>query len=482
MVTNEVAASSDNKSPLDLKVEKVSTLREEKVLLYMTTNTQFMIAMKDVIDVSLFTSPAAKKIAGWVSSYFQAYNQAPGNDLISIYEDKGLELSTTDSQYIDALLRKISQLYPEVAEGKVNTEYQLDTAIQFFKTSKLQKLVNQMTNDLMVGRADAAEAKVVEYMKVQREEEEMGLDLFRDKDRLLTMGFDPTTALFTPPGAFGEMTGTFRRTDFVMFQARAKGGKTMLLQQVGKWAAIDNNCKVLHISLEMSVAQVKDRYYSSLAAKPLTLYRGDNNIMIPYFSQEDNTIQYYTRTTDVLTSADIQTLSENLHMVSKGGMLVIESRPQYTFSVKDLENLLDKYEEQKGIVFDVVIVDYADLMVAGNPRLEYRHALNDIYINLRSLSQSKNLAVFTVTQSNRAGFAGDSKTTTVAEDIRKLAHVTSAFSISYTSDEKAKKYWRLSPMVARTTFFNEDDAVIVLNSFDLATMVLDSRWVSDVVL
>ena len=217
---------------MDIKVEKLDTKKEERVLLSMVVSTEFLNRMLSHIDITLFSSRASKTIVKWCTSYFEKYEKAPGNDLNVIYENSELELNDTDRQYIAGLLGKIGELSKTVDSESFNIEYQVDQAYEYFRSRKLDKLVSKVQNDLMSGKVDSAEDQVVQYMAVEKETS-TGIDLFRDLERLKVMGLDEGTILFQPPGAFGEMTGPVRREDFIMFLASAKAGKSTMVQQMG---------------------------------------------------------------------------------------------------------------------------------------------------------------------------------------------------------------------------------------------------------
>lgn len=461
---------------IEVQVSKVDARKEEKVLLGMIMSTEFMGQLYSNIDLSLFSSKASRIIARWCLEYYNKYNLAPMNNLNTIYENSELELSDIDKNFIGSLLVKISDLSADTREYNVN--YQLDQAYEFFKSRRLEKLIDKVNAELMVGALDKAENHVVQYMKVERDES-TGIDLFRDIEKVKELSIDKRHLLFTPPKAVGELTGSFKRGDFVLFASRSKGGKSSVLQQLGAWAAVGAGLRVLHVSLEMLVEEVKDRYYSNFTGKRLTAYRGQEDVAYPYFDS-NNRIQYYDINIPLMKSEDIESKAYDLNMMSKGGRLIVEARAENSFSVKDLEMLLDKYETQHDLIFDVVIVDYADIMITSDGRLEYRHRLDDIYKGLRGIAQHRSCLVLTATQSNRESFKKDTAASNVAEDYRKLAHVTHAFAINMSDEEKANKYWRLSTMVSRRQFFLEQDTVICLACMDIARMVVDSRWVNEV--
>ena len=70
----------------------------------------------------------------------------------TIFEYSELELSETDRKYIGGLLEKIGELGRTVANDTFNVEYQIDQAMAFFRSKKLEKLMAKIQNDLLSGR------------------------------------------------------------------------------------------------------------------------------------------------------------------------------------------------------------------------------------------------------------------------------------------------------------------------------------------
>jgi hypothetical protein len=129
---------------------------------------------------------------------------------------------------------------------------------------------------------------------------------------------------------------------------------------------------------------------------------------------------------------------------------------------------------------DVIIIDYADIIAPTKGfRGEYRHQIDDIWKRLRRMAQERNALVATVSQSDRAGFFEDVTEVHVAEDIRKLAHVTCMLGLSQKKEEKDLGIMRVGQIAIREGKSVTDQAV-VLYSYDIGRAVLDSRFKSEV--
>ena len=89
--------------------------------------------------------------------------------------------------------------------------------------------------------------------------------------------------------------------------------------------------------------------------------------------------------------------------------------------------------------------------------------------------------VFTASQTNRGGLSGDIELEDVAEDIRKVAHVTSMVAISRNKYCKENNLAILSQLAVR-----EGEAVtrkvIATQCLALGRPVIDSRWQDEVIL
>lgn len=155
---------------------------------------------------------------------------------------------------------------------------------------------------------------------------------------------------------------------------------------------------------------------------------------------------------------------------AKAGLLKIHEFPTNTLRCSDIRRLLRKYQSQS-IIFDLVVVDYADIMNSEERHNDERFKLAEIYGGLRAIAQTEDLAVLTATQTNRAGAkSGTAKMTDVAEDINKARLVDGLISINANEDEKGKGEVRLYMAAVR----NEEGDYSILCKTDRSTMRLIS--------
>jgi hypothetical protein len=155
-----------------------------------------------------------------------------------------------------------------------------------------------------------------------------------------------------------------------------------------------------------------------------------------------------------------------------GERILVKQFPNKRLTMNGLIAYLDSLETSANFIPDVLIVDQADnLRIPGQQPL--RIELGEIYQELRGLAVERNMAVATVTQSNREGVkAGSTKDTHVAEDYSKIGTVDTVLTYSQTQSEKDLGVARLFLANGR----NDADKfeILITQGYSFGQFVLDS--------
>jgi len=131
-----------------------------------------------------------------------------------------------------------------------------------------------------------------------------------------------------------------------------------------------------------------------------------------------------------------------------GHRIRISTWSNRTLSVQGIEQQLDSWENQEEFVPDVIVIDYADLLVP-NTRIDFRHQQNFIWMDLRGLSQN-------------------------SEDKRKYGHVTAMYGLNQTWEEKRKGIMRINQLVVREDDFDIGNEVHVLQRLQIGRPFIGS--------
>jgi len=121
------------------------------------------------------------------------------------------------------------------------------------------------------------------------------------------------------------------------------------------------------------------------------------------------------------------------------GELIVQSFPIRTLKVSALKRILKKYQAQ-GQDFDMIVVDYGDILMPEQMYSDKRHGLAEIFQDLRAMATEFNAAVLTATQTNREGTKKAARNVTdgtdVAEDYEKVRTADVLITINASEDDK----------------------------------------------
>ena len=222
----------------------------------------------------------------------------------------------------------------------------------------------------------------------------------------------------------------------------AKSGKSTGLLHFAK-KAFEAGYKVLFTTHENSAEVTSDRFDASIANVPM-------------------------KDLDV-SSAAVRGAYTSL--AGKGGILKIEEFPAGEATVADIKRLINRYAAQ-GIVFDLLVCDYADELRPSRRHNDERFALKEIYTSMRALAQTEEIAIITATQTNRAGNkATTAQATDVGEDWSKMKIADLVFTINATDDERKLNQLRLHIALAR----NSEQGITIHCSCDRSKMQFITR-------
>lgn len=126
--------------------------------------------------------------------------------------------------------------------------------------------------------------------------------------------------------------------------------------------------------------------------------------------------------------------------------LVVKQARSGRFTVSDLEAYLDRLEMLEGFVPDLIVVDYLDELrpSAEQRRQDKRHQHRGIAQDLVGLAKVRDVAVVTMTQTNREALEKKKVTLKhIGEDYGKVQVADLVFAICQTQDEYDKQQARI---------------------------------------
>lgn len=289
-------------------------------------------------------------------------------------------------------------------------------------------------------------------LSVGAEDDSSIYDYFAEIDKRTTIRENEYAGL-TPPR--GITTGCkqlddvlyrkgWGRKELSLIMAPAKGGKSMACIYFAKGASI-HGYNVLYVTLEVATDIVSarlDACVSDTEIRKLAEHSKEVKRKIESVAQ---------RIKEEAKKERERAEKEGKKVLSFTGMglLHIKEYPSGSLKVSNLRRYLES-ARNKGVQYDLICVDYADLMAPEVKSPNQIENFRQIYVDLRALAFEYSCAILTATQTNREGAkAKVAEMTHVAEDFNKIRTADIVISINTTKDERLKGEARLHFVASR---------------------------------
>jgi len=359
-------------------------------------NQSFLEQIHDILDEKHYDSDSLKWVVKECKKYYDEYRKCITLDVFKVktseVENDVLKLS---------IVENLKEVFRHLESPDL--DFIEDKALDFFKNQTLKSAIVQSV-EIMEAKGDFEQIKrLVDDALNAGTERNIGHEYIEHiEDRYsetarstVETGWDVIDDL-TQGGLGGGELG--------VIVAPAGVGKTWVLAAIGA-NAMKRGKHIVHYSLELNEAYVGLRYDS--------IFTGIANQNLKYHKD------------------DVQTEMEKLK-----GDLVIKYYPTKSASVNTLSAHLKRITTL-GTEVDMVVVDYADILKdTGNSR-EVRHALGNIYEDLRGLAGEFQIPVWTASQANRSALDEDViEATKVSESYQKIMTADFVMSLSRKVEDK----------------------------------------------
>ena len=381
------------------KTQKISEYGysfQVKFIVCLMADKLFLEQIVDILDGKYTSNDAFSWIIKEIKDYYNQYK-----DVISMNVFK-IKIQEIDS---DLLIVNIKDVLKEVFKNMEanDLEYIKDKALDFHKTQVLKEAIIESAK-ILERNGDSEEIKSLIDMAMRAGvERNLGHDYLQDIDARYEESARITSP--TPWDIINElMQGGLGAGELGVIVAPAGIGKTWVLSAMGAYA-ISQKLNVVHYTLELNEAYVGLRYDSIFSG-----FEGQN---LKYHKEE---------------------VMERLFKLD--GKLTIKYYPTKSCTVNTLSAHLKK-AMTFGEKIDMVIVDYADILMPVGIFREKRHALGTIYEDLRGLAGELEIPIWTASQANRSALEEDIiGADKVSEDYSKVMTADFVMSMSRNVEDK----------------------------------------------
>jgi replicative DNA helicase len=506
---------------LTIRRRRIEDDVEERVLTGMIVSDKVLRDTVTMIRKDSFQNPYAQTVARWIQDYYRQYRKSPQSHIQDIYNIEKNRLKDEESVLIASFLSKLSSKFED--EEKVNEDYLIDKATQFFKKRTLKTISEKMESFLELDKVEEAERELQTYKQISKDVSNV-IDLLSDEElkKFFRDEANEANKLFRMPGKLGELIGDFERGTLVAVMAPAKRGKSFMLLEISVQAYFEK-FNVLIISLEMDAFRMKRRFVKRITAfgdeakgyvypcfdcfrnqinscvrpqrtnkiklrnsdgekpetfdptldyKPCDVCRGKNKNYLPetWFT----VIQRQKR--NLRNSMKVFQATKSMYGEDRVKLICY---PKFSANVSQIKADIDTLEFNENFIPDVIVIDYADILAPEDGRLsEGRDRSDATWKMFGNLASTRRALVVTASQTNRLSFKKKNVIDVdVAEDIRKLANVEMMLSLSQTPEEKRQGLIRVAVVAGREDEFDQYKSCLVLQNLNLCQSYLDSEIV-----
>lgn len=436
---------------------------EEGVLILLLYSSEQAPGLAFRLQPEFFTTRVNQMVCKTAIDYIMKYRQPPGGQIEYLLESeiRRGEEGKLLGQTIDLLKEQQSQIQPA---------FILEQLDRFIEVKKLTNALQEGMELLQQGELDKARERVFKTSNITIADNK---GLWLTQPRKIFQAFDRRQEEFFPCGVSTidrSAGGNILERKTLSFLIAASGkGKTWWLVELGK-TGIQHHHNVLHITLELSQEKTALRYLQSIFALTKREAKEVRTAFFPETEGEGMSIEFR----DLKRNSVIEKRKEiekRLTNVRSWGKLLIKEFPTGSLSTSQLELYLDQLEREEGFVPDILIVDYADLMMLDAQSLRIETGRQ--YKELRSIGFRRNMVVATVSQGNK-----DSDTTKVvdrrhaAEDWSKIGTADNVFTYSQTVQEKRLGLARF--LYAKGRDNTDRVMALISQSYDIGQFCIDS--------
>ena len=372
---------------------------QEKLAFIVLDDRVFADRMMEVLNIEFLEYRYLQAFVEKIFQYKKKYSSHPSNETMKTIIRSGIDdlNEVTQKQIRDYYAKAMADI--SILES---CEFVKDTAIDFCRKQKLREAMLKSTTLLQKCSFDEISVVINNALKAGADAD-FGYDYVKDFEKRFE--FSGRETITTGWQKMDEITGGGGgRKELGVVIAPTGVGKSMVLVHLGA-NAVKAGLTVVHYTLELRETVIASRYDSCITGIPL-----------------DELMDRKEEIREMINDFD--------------GTLIVKEYPTKTATTNTIRAHLEKLKQQ-GIVPDMIIVDYADLLRTVSARSEKREELESIYEELRSIMMEHNVVGWTASQTNRTGLQSEIITMqSISEAFNKCFVADFIFSVSRTADDK----------------------------------------------
>jgi len=423
--------------------EVISQRVQDSFVLLAITDTRFLELSRKTIKPEYFSSQVTEDVVKICYSYFDQFHEAPNNHF---HDEVVRFLYNKDERETDRYLTYLEKLQKL---PKPNQDYVIRRINNFVQAREFENAAIEFVKLTEHGNFTQAKELMQKTLRVGIAKESVGLKYFEEdiptyygdlqlREKLIGTGF---------PILDRYLKG-LKRGQLICVLGGYKGKRSWMCIHLVMHALLSGK-SVLHISHEMTLGEVEERYDMMLGG----LTNADEAKLMTYKEIDESGRLSRVWEEEAATVYNKQAVSHTRESVKKlGGQLIIKKYPMGTCTMEELDRYLDYLETYEGFIPDVLINDYVEIMkLPLGQSSAMRDRINQAYIDHKRIADERNIVVITVSQAVRSALRkAQLSQKDFAEDIRKLGNVDIVLALSETDEQAQQGMMRVFVLANRS--------------------------------
>lgn len=371
---------------------KQGNSKQKLLLEYLISSVDTFALCKSIVKSDYFT-PEYRKVVSFIHDYYDTYNTTPSTDQVEAETDVTLKLQEVTRDQVEYCANEVEKFCRQKAinDAIVSASALMDKEENYGNIEQLIRdaISVSLNRDLGTQYFDNPLARLEESAKTPQRVSTG----WRDVDALLG--------------------GGLARTEILLLSANSGGGKSITLANLAV-NVVEQGLNVLYLTLELSEEMVSQRFD--------TMFTGISSVnWIPHMYDIANTVETIGK---------------------RAGRLTVKRMPSGT-NANSIRSYIKEYELKLGIIPDLLVVDYLDMM-GTNQRVSADNVWEkdkQATEQLRDILFDYNMFCATASQQNRAAIdataSGELNQGHIAGGITKVNTVDWYISIVMTPTMKA---------------------------------------------
>lgn len=394
-------------------------------------NSEFFSKSMGIIEHNYFKNIGNSELFKLIKKHYSEYKAIPNNTEI-IASVKNVQNAEIRNSIIES--SKKMQSIEEIT----NTKFLLDETVKWVKDALYLEAL-QIGSDGLMKKDDGMKLKaqgILDKMSKISIDSDLGLD-FDDIEAMIKYYQERNIGIKTRHKELNKRLGSgFLPGTLNVIMAPGGGGKSVLMTDMIS-DMIKDNKNILLVSLEMADKEIMKRVHANAMNLPinslihLSKTDGEKKRML----EEDPSLS-------IIDKEQVLAAYNSIKASGKCGHFFVKDYPAGSFTSLQLEALVESYRIEKGIIFDIVFVDYLGIMKSDliSPSAGLYSYLKSIGEEVRATAKKINAPIVSASQLNRSSIGNtDADNSAVSDSLGTVMTADFILFLLQTPEMKENK-------------------------------------------